>query len=139
MTFLKSLKFKNKKAAAFGCYGWSGESVKILQDRLKEAGFEVVENNIRSNWNPSEEDLAKIPALVTALIGEKEKKGEQAHMDKYQCPCGYVYDPEKGDPTQNVAPGTACRMDIHMLNSTVQKILSCAADAVHDMNLIMLF
>ena len=33
LCFLKSLKFKNKKAAAFGCYGWSGESVKILQER----------------------------------------------------------------------------------------------------------
>jgi rubredoxin len=29
-------------------------------------------------------------------------------MDKFVCKaCGYVYDPEKGDPTQNIAPGTA--------------------------------
>jgi rubredoxin len=29
-------------------------------------------------------------------------------MQKYEClVCGYVYDPEKGDPTQNVEPGTA--------------------------------
>ncbi len=28
-------------------------------------------------------------------------------MDKYECPCGYVYDPEAGDHTQGVAPGTA--------------------------------
>jgi len=28
-------------------------------------------------------------------------------MDKYQCNvCGYIYDPEKGDPTQNIPPGT---------------------------------
>lgn len=27
LSFLKELKFKNKKGAAFGCYGWSGESV----------------------------------------------------------------------------------------------------------------
>lgn len=39
MEFLKQLKFKNKKAAAFGCYGWSGESVKILQEMLGKAGF----------------------------------------------------------------------------------------------------
>ena len=25
---MKGLKFRKKKAAAFGCYGWSGESVK---------------------------------------------------------------------------------------------------------------
>ena len=38
MEFLKQLKFKNKKAAAFGCYGWSGESVKILQEMLGRQG-----------------------------------------------------------------------------------------------------
>lgn len=27
-------------------------------------------------------------------------------MKKYICPCGYVYDPEKGDPEHGVAPGT---------------------------------
>jgi rubredoxin len=29
-------------------------------------------------------------------------------MDKYVCKvCGYVYDPEKGDTTSGIAPGTA--------------------------------
>jgi rubredoxin len=29
-------------------------------------------------------------------------------MQKYECiACGYIYDPEKGDPTQDIAPGTA--------------------------------
>ncbi|MDO5298227.1 MAG: rubredoxin [Clostridia bacterium] len=27
-------------------------------------------------------------------------------MEKYECPCGYVYDPEQGDPEHGVAPGT---------------------------------
>ena len=28
-------------------------------------------------------------------------------MKKYDCPCGYVYDPEAGDPENGVASGTA--------------------------------
>ncbi len=28
-------------------------------------------------------------------------------MMKYECPCGYVYDPTVGDPENVVAPGTA--------------------------------
>jgi len=68
LTFLKSLRFKNKKAAAFGCYGWSGESVKILQERLKDAGFEVIDENIKSLWNPDDSDFAKIPELVAKLL-----------------------------------------------------------------------
>ena len=28
-------------------------------------------------------------------------------MQKYECgPCGYIYDPELGDPDNGVAPGT---------------------------------
>ncbi|MDD4255091.1 MAG: rubredoxin [Methanofollis sp.] len=28
-------------------------------------------------------------------------------MDQYQCMvCGYIYDPEKGDPDGGIAPGT---------------------------------
>ena len=68
LSFLKTLKFKNKKAAAFGCYGWSGESVKILQAKLAEAGFDVVEGNVSSCLNPDEEDFAKIPAMVSELV-----------------------------------------------------------------------
>ncbi len=67
--FLKSLKFKNKKAAAFGCYGWSGEGVKILQEHLAEAGFAVVEASIRSFWNPEEEDLVQARDMVEELLG----------------------------------------------------------------------
>ncbi len=29
-------------------------------------------------------------------------------MKKYRCPvCGYIYDPEKGDPDSGIEPGTA--------------------------------
>ncbi|WP_455031121.1 flavodoxin domain-containing protein [Oribacterium sp.] len=68
LEFLKQLKFKKKKAAAFGCYGWSGESVKVLQENLKAAGFHVIPENIRAEWTAKEEDFAVIPALVSALL-----------------------------------------------------------------------
>ncbi len=28
-------------------------------------------------------------------------------MDKYECPCGYIYEEELGDPERNVPPETA--------------------------------
>ena len=68
LEFLKQLKFKKKKAAAFGCYGWSGESVKVLQESLKAAGFSVMPENIRAEWVAKEEDFVAIPALVSALL-----------------------------------------------------------------------
>ena len=76
LEFLKQLKFKNKKAAAFGCYGWSGESVKLLQGKLAEAGFEVIDENIRCQWNPEEADFAQVPAMsyVDDVIADVKEK-----------------------------------------------------------------
>ena len=54
---IKGLSFKNKKAVGFGTYGWSGESVKIINEELKEAGFEVLNEGIKALWNPDENSL----------------------------------------------------------------------------------
>ncbi|MGE5372512.1 MAG: anaerobic nitric oxide reductase flavorubredoxin [Solirubrobacterales bacterium] len=48
------LRFKNKKAAAFGAFGWSGESVKLISARLQENGFELVNDGLRIPWSPDE-------------------------------------------------------------------------------------
>ena len=70
--YLKSLRYKGKKAAVFGCYGWSGEGNKILRQMLTDSGFEVVEPEVKSSWNPEEGDIAKVPALVGALLGDHD-------------------------------------------------------------------
>ncbi len=57
MEEIKGLQFKNKKAAAFGSYGWSGESVKVINRLLQEAGFELMDEGIKSLWNPDTEQL----------------------------------------------------------------------------------
>ena len=55
MEEIKGLDFKNKKAAAFGAYGWSGEGIKVLSERLKDSGFTVVNDGLRGLWNPDEQ------------------------------------------------------------------------------------
>lgn len=49
---IKGLGFKNKKAAAFGTYGWSGESVKVITEWLKDSKFEVVHDGLKLFWSP---------------------------------------------------------------------------------------
>lgn len=56
---ITGLKFKNKKAGAFGSYGWSGESIKMLSERLKSVGFNPVDDGIKALWNPDEENIEK--------------------------------------------------------------------------------
>jgi rubredoxin len=44
--------------------------------------------------------------LIGTSVYQKEKR--RISMDRYVCTiCGYVYDPEQGDPDNGVAAGTA--------------------------------
>ena len=56
---IKGLRFKNKKAASFGCYGWSGESIKVIKEHLEKSGFSVINDGIRALWNPDQESIEK--------------------------------------------------------------------------------
>ncbi len=59
MDMAKGLNFQKKKASAFGCYGWSGESVKHINGLLEEAGFELInQDGLKMLWNPDEEAVA---------------------------------------------------------------------------------
>lgn len=54
---MKGLKFKNKKAAGFGSYGWSGESPKHMTQELEACGFEILEEGLGVLWKPDEDAL----------------------------------------------------------------------------------
>ena len=56
---VSSMKFKGKKATAFGCYGWSGESVKVINDILSKAGFEIIGDGFKNQWNPDNEAISQ--------------------------------------------------------------------------------
>lgn len=66
--FLSELQFKGKKAAVYGCYGWSGEGNTILCEELKKSGFTVVEPQVKVNWNPTEQNLSEMQQLAKALL-----------------------------------------------------------------------
>lgn len=57
LEMMRGLKLKGKKAAAFGSYGWSGEGVGIVSDALKTAGFELVNEGLKTLWVPDGEAL----------------------------------------------------------------------------------
>lgn len=50
-----------QKAAAFGCYGWSGESVKVLNDHLARAGFDLLDDKgLKALWQPGDDDQKRL-------------------------------------------------------------------------------
>jgi flavorubredoxin len=59
---------RGKGAAAFGSYGWSGEGVGMMTDRLKSLKFKVIDPGLKFNFVPTEEDYAKADELIENLL-----------------------------------------------------------------------
>ena len=55
LTYMKGLKPKNKIGAAFGSYGWSGESVKLINQELEAMKFDIIEPGIKIQYVPDKE------------------------------------------------------------------------------------
>ena len=55
LTYMKGLKPQNKIGAAFGSYGWSGESVKLINKELEAMKFDVIDPGIRIQYVPDQE------------------------------------------------------------------------------------
>jgi flavorubredoxin len=70
LEMMRGLQFKNKKAAAFGAYGWSGESVKIISGRLQEAGFELGGEGLKELWNPDQPSLDRCLEFGRSLAAQ---------------------------------------------------------------------
>lgn len=83
----------------------------IQQDRVSnwqvtiKAGFKV---------ELGAEEKAEVPQAKKEPVAAEAKaqkegpaKKEEAAMAKYRCKvCGYLYDPQNGDPSQGIKPGT---------------------------------
>ena len=67
MSYLKGLKPQNLVGAAFGSYGWSGESVKQLEEMLRVMKVEIVEQGLNVKYIPTEEDMKKCRELGVAI------------------------------------------------------------------------
>jgi anaerobic nitric oxide reductase flavorubredoxin len=57
LEIIKGLQFKSKVGAAFGSYGWGGESIKMIENRLRESSIEIAVDGIRVQYNPNLEEL----------------------------------------------------------------------------------
>ena len=71
LEMVKGLKFKGKKGASFGCFGWSDASTKIIASHLKDSGFEIVTDPISCNWGPDEDSLQKAFEFGKSVADQK--------------------------------------------------------------------
>jgi flavorubredoxin len=57
LTYMKGLKPKNKIGAAFGSYGWSGESIKLIRTELEAMKFDMMEPDLRIQYVPDDDGI----------------------------------------------------------------------------------
>lgn len=52
---------------SFGCYGWHCESIGIINEALKSAGFELLTEGIPVNWQPDEANIESFIEIGKSL------------------------------------------------------------------------
>jgi flavorubredoxin len=57
LTQLKTVSLKDKRFAAFGSYGWSGEAASLILQRLKSLRLPASEPPLRVRFTPTDQDL----------------------------------------------------------------------------------
>ena len=71
LTYLKGLSPKDRIGLAFGSYGWGGQSVRHVEDALKECGFDLLES-IKIQYIPDETQLQEIYEKTKQEIAKRE-------------------------------------------------------------------
>ncbi len=72
LTYMKGLKPENKIGGAFGSYGWSGESVKLVAAELTAMKFKMIESGPRLQYVPDAQGIEAC-AAYGRKIGEAVK------------------------------------------------------------------
>lgn len=67
LTYMKGLAPKNRIGLAFGSYGWGGQSVGQVEEVLKGAGFELMEQ-VRLQYIPSQEQLTEVVKKIQEVL-----------------------------------------------------------------------
>jgi len=72
LCYMEGLHPVDKKVFAFGSYGWSGQGIAKIDNKLKEMGLEVICDPIKTTYIPSSETLNQIEESIAKLQREKK-------------------------------------------------------------------
>ena len=67
LTYMQGLRPQNRIGGAFGSFGWSGECVKVIGDWLKDMGFDMPVDPVKTKYVPNHEALAQCADMGRAL------------------------------------------------------------------------
>jgi Uncharacterized flavoproteins len=105
-----------KIASAFGSYGWSGEGVPNIMERLKQLGMKLYGTGLRVRFKPNEAQLQEAfefgygfgASVEAGKIMENVKPAAQKTVRKWRClVCGHIAEgdePPESCPVCGVGP-----------------------------------
>lgn len=135
ITHLSPIVDAGKMAAAFGSYGWSGEAVPNIEQRLKSLRMKVMPG-LRVNFKPSQPDLDKAYMFGNRFARQLIESEKPAETRKWRClVCGQVFDgPEPPDvcPACGASKENFVRVqeeEIEFTSSTPMEILIVGSGA----------
>ena len=75
LSSLAVVNLKGKIGAAFGSFGWSGEAVRMIEDRMRGLKMRIPINGLRLKLIPTDEEIEECRdfgrSVSGALLGEK--------------------------------------------------------------------
>ncbi|MES9813986.1 MAG: FprA family A-type flavoprotein [Candidatus Thiodiazotropha sp.] len=78
LSSLVVVNLKGKLGAAFGSYGWSGEAVRMIEDRMRGLKMRIPKEGLRVKLIPTEEELEECRAfgrhIAEELVGKRDDK-----------------------------------------------------------------
>jgi flavorubredoxin len=81
LSSLTAVNVKGKLGAAFGSYGWSGEAVPMVEDRLRGLKLRVPVKGVRARLIPTADELADCHSLGRALALHLTGRQESTVID----------------------------------------------------------
>ncbi|MDA8335797.1 MAG: hypothetical protein M0Z41_12595 [Peptococcaceae bacterium] len=63
LELIRGLQFTGKVGAAFGSYGWSGESPRTIGEKLREGGIQLAQESLKAQYDPTPEEPARCGAF----------------------------------------------------------------------------
>ena len=79
LSSLAVVNLKGKLGGAFGSYGWSGEAVGMIEDRMRGLKMHIPQEGLRVKLIPTEEELEACRTfgrhIAGALVGKHQDKG----------------------------------------------------------------
>ena len=81
LSSLTAVNLRGKLGAAFGSFGWSGEAVAMIEDRLRGLKLRVPVKGVRAKLIPTPDELANCRALGNELALQLTGKAENTIID----------------------------------------------------------